>query len=339
MPKTAEFGVLTLPILRVTDDHRNRLIQALGQSQTTMSKSSFPSCHSLTRFVNGFFDGFYPHIPVVHLPTFKLEDCEPEIILAMAALGAQYRHEHRKAVLLFYAAKTTLQQNTHQRERRELDKGLSPGDRHTSDFYPETQGSHYQSMQEVMREAQCALYLIAFATWQSEPDIVREAFNLQSFLARCVRDCQLEDQELQQKNPSWHSWIQQESDRRVKLFSFALLNLHGIAFNTPPVILSDELQLRLPCSCFEWIAPNQEKWTKVYKSGNTQQMPVQEALSHLMKGSNEPHLLNSQPVPSPLANYILLHALIQRIMLVQQAFGPYTDEDRTLLNRQKESIR
>jgi hypothetical protein len=334
--------VLTLPILRVTDDHRNRLIEALEQSQTPMSTSSFPSCHSLTRFVNGFFDGFYPHIPVVHLPTFKLEDCEPEIVLAMAALGAQYRHEHRKAVLLFYAAKVTLQRNPHERERRETDKNLLPGDRHASNCYRETQRSHYQSMQyqEVMREARCALYLIAFATWQSEPDIVREAFNLQSFLARCVRECQLEEQQdTQQEYPSWHCWIQQEADRRVKLFSFALLNIHGIAFSTPPVILSDEVQLRLPCSCFEWIAPNQEKWAKVYKSGNAQQMPVQEALSHLMKGSNEPHLLNSQPVPSPLANYILLHALIQRIMLVQQAFGPYTDEDQTLLNRQKESIR
>jgi hypothetical protein len=339
--KLAEFGVLTLPILRVTDDHRNRLVQALEQSQTAVSKSSFPSCHSLTRFVNGFFDGFYPHIPVVHLPTFKLEDCEPEIILAMAALGAQYRHEHRKAVILFYAAKATLQQNTIERGNWELDKSLSPGDRH-GDFSRETQRSHYQSKQyrEVMREARCALYLIAFATWQCEPEILREAFNLQSFLARCVREGKLEEeQELHQETPSWHSWIQQESDRRVKLFSFALLNIHGIAFSTPPVILSDELQLRLPCSCFEWIAPHEERWAMVYKSGNAQQMSVQEALSHLMKGSNETHLVNSQPVPSPLANYILLHALIQRIMLVQQAFGPYMDEDQTLLNHQKDSIR
>ncbi|OJJ78823.1 uncharacterized protein ASPGLDRAFT_138064 [Aspergillus glaucus CBS 516.65] len=63
-------------------------------------------------------------------------------------------------------------------------------------------------------------------------------------------------------------------------------------------------------------------------------------LSHMLNGSHEPDLLNSKPVPSPLANCIILHALIQRIMLVQQAFNhPYTDEDHTLLNRQKEAIR
>ncbi|KAJ5338243.1 hypothetical protein N7452_004971 [Penicillium brevicompactum] len=331
----AEFGVLTLPILRVTEDHRNRLLQALGDSQTTISQSAFPSCHSLTRFVNGFFDGFYPHIPVVHLPTFRLEDTEPEIILSMAAIGAQYRHEHRKAVFLFYAAKSTLQRNTQERERKEMDRRLHSEDTSPSD--PDRQAKQYR---ELMREARCALYLIAFATWQSELDIVREAFNLQSLLARCVRECQLvEPQEPQQDPPSWQSWIQQEMDRRLKLFSYCLLNLHCIAFSTPPVILSDEIQLRLPCSCFEWIAPSPEKWAKVYKSGNARQMYVQEALSHLMKGSKEPQLLNSQPVPSPLANYLLLHALIQRIMLVQQAFNPYTDEDHNLLNHQKETIR
>ncbi|CAG8893443.1 unnamed protein product [Penicillium egyptiacum] len=336
----AEFGVLTLPIVRITDDHRNRLLRALGRSHTAMPEPLFPSCHSLTRFVNGFFDGFYPHIPVVHIPTFKAEDCEPEIVLAMAALGAQYRHEHRKAVLLFYAAKATLQQNAHERERMELNKNVRSGGGHAT--CPETQSSGFGNFpyRQLMRETRCALYLIAFATWQSEPEIVREAFNLQSFLARCVRECQLDEtQESLQQGLDWHSWVEKESDRRVKLFSFALLNLHGIAFGTPPVILSDEVHLRLPSTCFEWIAPNKDKWSMVHKLGNARQMLFQEALSHLLNGSHEPHLLNSQPVPSPLANYILLHALIQRIMLVQRAFNPYTDEDHTLLNRQKEVIR
>ncbi|KAJ5941938.1 hypothetical protein N7516_002106 [Penicillium verrucosum] len=339
--KLAEFGVLTLPIVRITDDHRNRLLRALGRSQTAMHEPLFPSCHSLTRFVNGFFDGFYPHMPVVHIPTFKAEDCEPEIILAMAALGAQYRHEHRKAVILFFwAAKETLQRNSQERERMELNNNIPSSAGQAT--CPQTRSSGLENLpyRQLMREARCALYLIAFATWQSEPDIIRDAFNLQSFLARCVRECQLnETEESLQPGLEWYSWVQQESDRRVKLFSFALLNIHSIAFATPPAILSDEVHLRLPCTCFEWIAPNKEKWSMVHKSGNAQQMLFQEALSHLLNGSHEPHLLNSQPVPSPLANYILLHALIQRIMLVQRAFNPHTDEDHTLLNHQKESSR
>jgi hypothetical protein len=77
----------------------------------------------------------------------------------------------------------------------------------------------------------------------------------------------------------------------------------------------------------------------VHKLDNAQQMPFQEALSQLMKSPSDTQALNSQPVPSPLANYILLHALIQRITLVQQAFGSYNDANDTLLNGQKEVIR
>lgn len=332
-----------MPIVRITDDHRNRLLRALGRTQTAMPESLFPSCHSLTRFVNGFFDGIYPHVPVVHIPTFKVEDCEPEIILAMAALGAQYRHEHRKAVLLFYAAKAALQQNAREREEMEFNKNVSSGSGHATYPHPETQNLGFEKLpyRELRREARCAVYLIAFATWQGEPDIIREALNLQSFLARCVRECQLDEtQQSIQQGLDWHSWVEQELDRRVKLFSFAILNPHSIAFSTPPVILSDEVHLRLPCSCFEWIAPNEEKWSLVHSSGNSQQMLFQEALSHMLNSSDEPQLLNSKPVPSPLANYILLHALIQRIILIQQAFNHlYTDEDHTLLNCQKEAIR
>lgn len=27
-------------------------------------------------FVNAFFDGFYPHMAILHIPTFKLDDCD-----------------------------------------------------------------------------------------------------------------------------------------------------------------------------------------------------------------------------------------------------------------------
>jgi hypothetical protein len=263
--------------------------------------------------MNGFFDGFYPHMPVVHIPTFKIEDCEPEISLAMSALGAQYRHEHRKAVLLFYAAKDTLQQISDENEVR------------------------YNT---VMRQARCAFFLIAFATWQSEETVVQEAFNLQSYLARCVRECQLEETPDTLVHISdWHEWVRQETDRRLKLFSFAILNLHSIAFSTPPVIMSDEINLRLPCTCLEWIAPNETKWTMVRRSIPQDQMLFQDAVGQLMQNSAEASSSGTHLIPSPLANYILLHALIQRIILAYQAFRSFNDSENTLMNGQKELLR
>lgn len=136
----------------------------------------------------------------------------------------------------------------------------------------------------------------------------------------------------------WQSWIQNESQRRVKFFSFVILNLHSIAFNSPPILLSDEINLRLPCTCIEWIAPNPTKWSIFRGTNHQEQMHLQDALLYVTRHPQDPHGLPSQPIPSPLANYIILHALLQRISLTYQAFGSYNTNNHTLLNSQKDSI-
>ncbi|TPR02442.1 Major Facilitator Superfamily protein [Aspergillus niger] len=337
----AEFGVLTFPILVVTNHHRERLSETLMLCHSTHAANNLPSCHSLSRFINGFFDGFYPHLPMVHIPTFKIEECEPEMLLAMCALGAESRHENRKAALLFHAAKDIL----HARGKEWADIEIASGASEGSSTFPNQQAfnSTDKIMQccRYMREARCAFLLVAFATWQREESIHREAFNLQSFLARCVRESQLKeaDDSSVTNTDSWHLWIQQETDRRVKLFSFSLLTLQSIAFGTPPAILADEINVRLPCSCLEWIAPNEQKWKHVRRPGHQEQMLFQDALCHVMKNTRDTNLKGTLPVPSPLSNYILLHAIIQRILLAYHTLGPYNDVNNTVLNGQKEVMR
>ncbi|KAH8433038.1 uncharacterized protein LDX57_010677 [Aspergillus melleus] len=258
----------------------------------------------------------------------------------MAALGAQYRHEHRKAVMLFYAAKAILKKEVNEREARALNIRYSSGPYTNTSTGQNTSSGNELPYNELMCETRCALYLIAFATWQSEPEIVREAFNLQSFLARCVREGGLtESEETPQAAPlDWHTWIEQETNRRLKLFSFAWLNLQSIAFGVPPIILIDEVHLRLPCTCIEWICPNQEKFSAIRSHGHQEQMLFPDALDHLGRGviSNTSF---SQPIPSPLANYILLHALIQKIALTHRAISWTLDRGNALLVALKENMR
>lgn len=77
----------------------------------------------------------------------------------------------------------------------------------------------------------------------------------------------------------------------------------------------------------------------VRSSGHREQMRFQDALVLLTRGSQEPTSVDSQPAPSTLANYILLHALIQRALLIHQAFRSNGDEENPLLLSQKEEIR
>jgi hypothetical protein len=341
---TAEFGVLTFPILTVTYQHRERLRQALMLCHSSETTSSLPSCHSLSRFANGFFDGFYPHLPMVHIPTFTITECEPEVLLAMCALGAEFRHENRKAVILFHAAKDVLQQKAREKEWSEVERIAGTVEGNATYLHQQAPTPSHDTLRyrKTMSEARCAFLLIAFAAWQCDETIAREAFNLQSFLARCVRECGLEEAEqpLNANTADWHFWIQEETDRRVKLFSFAFLNLQSIVFDTSPVILAGEINVRLPCSCLEWIAPNEQKWNLVRRRpDHREQMLFQDALCHVMKNPQDPSSKDTQPVPSPLANYILIHAIIQRIFLAYHLIGPYNDMNNVLMNGQKDIMR
>ncbi|KAK7753635.1 hypothetical protein SLS62_004493 [Diatrype stigma] len=60
----------------------------------------FPSRHTLTRFLDGYVSGFHEHFPILHLPTLTPTDLSPELLLAILAVGAQYRFEsHRSNAL------------------------------------------------------------------------------------------------------------------------------------------------------------------------------------------------------------------------------------------------
>jgi hypothetical protein len=49
-------------------------------------------------------------------------------------------------------------------------------------------------------------------------------------------------------------------------------------------------------------------------------MPFQQALSALLQGTSGANSVH--PVPSPIGNYILLHALLQRIHVVRELSFP-----------------
>jgi hypothetical protein len=73
-----------------------------------------------------------------------------------------------------------------------------------------------------------------------------------------------------------------------------------------------DLKLRLPCSELEWKASNSEAWQAI--SHRSEQPPLfQDYFVLLFKDSD------ATPVCSSLGSHVLIHALLQRIFLFQQA--------------------
>ncbi|CAK7234997.1 hypothetical protein SCUCBS95973_009121 [Sporothrix curviconia] len=227
-----------------------------------------------------------------------------ELVLAMAAVGAQYCFEAEQGLRLFRAARAIATERIRRRDSRiarDQDSpngplGLATGATTTS-----------APMDDLMQSGQALLLLMAMATWAKHKEILREALAIQSILASIVRDDGLRDS----SEISWESWARKESTLRTKYTVFCFFNLHCIVYDIPPLILNSELHMRLPCSTAAFKASSAAQWRA---AAQPRPLPFQDAVRRLF---------SSDPVRSPgrsaLGNYVLIHAIVQHIFFVRQS--------------------
>jgi hypothetical protein len=306
-----------------------------------------PSRHALTRYVTSYFEGFHTHMVFMHVHTWRVLDNPLELVLSIATIGAQYCFEHRNAERLFLAGRAVLLE----RLRQEGDK-FGPKTRSALSIWQGRATSGQASPRRLSRtrpfdEEECGpwepidtiralINLMGYATWEPKEWLVQEAFALQGLLAQALRDLGLEEEQQELRGTSdftslqasWLAWVRQESVRRTKLIAFSFIHIHSVAYNVYPVLRSNEIRLRLPCSTKEWKAPTARQWQSARREVETQQLPFQEALSILLRNEDSSVPLN--PIPTPLGNYLLLHGLLQRIYLVRDLSLPIMDQSASL---------
>lgn len=290
-----ELGPVLCP-WKVSDDQRTNIFAALLPFQARLTGFGLPSHLQLGRYITPFFEVFQDHLPVIHPVSFGPPQFHkhPGLFLAMAAIGALYRYENRTAMELFHAGKEVVLQTWQ-------DEETSGADDDACLEHAITQ----------MRTAQAALLLDSFAVYQCENRTAKDTLTLQSLLASYLRT----DSSLSKYSGSsdWYEWMMHESYRRTKLGIFFVLNIHTIYLNAPPIVLSSQLDVDLPCSTAEWLAPSESVW-KDAVSRSPDAVSFQNALSTLFSGSP----VDKQLHFSPFANLVLIHALQQRIYLTRQ---------------------
>jgi hypothetical protein len=315
--------------LRVNSDIRACFNAQVEKYQHIIPDFVLPSRHTLSRYIIAFFEGFHSHLQFLHAPTFRLDNCPIELILAICATGAQYCFEHRNAKALFRAAKAivleTLSKETH--SIRGKAGSVPPLESLRSQLFrqprsplalPPNSAHPISRSYNPMDTIRCLLILMGYATWE-DSELLCEALKLQSLLVHCLREVGLwETQEISASaaDLSWIDWSEQESVRRTKLVSFTFIHVHSIAYNVYPALRSNEIHLRLPCSTKEWNAPSAAKWQAARLNIEAEQLHFQDALSRLLTKSESNTHIN--PIPAPLGNYILLHGLLQRIHLIRE---------------------
>jgi hypothetical protein len=114
-------------------DHREVQIKLVEFSAVLPQGFTLPSRHTLSRFIEGYISGFHQHLPFLHIPTLIASKCVPELLLAIVAVGAQYRFESNKGNNLWYAARAIAFEQTRRRHSQKVEDILSsPMSRSTS---------------------------------------------------------------------------------------------------------------------------------------------------------------------------------------------------------------
>lgn len=158
---------------------------------------------------------------------------------------------------------------------------------------------------------------LAFSSWDWKAGLLKDASIFQGALAQCVRDDGLTETEDDLSEHNWAKWISIEGKRRARSIAMAYLNLQSVTYNTPPMLLNNEIHLRLPCSASKWDAKDANRWREE-KSRSTYSVFFQDALHTVISRSGDSGLQQDLSVLSPLAQFILLQGIIQRIFLVRQ---------------------
>ncbi|KAK7699862.1 hypothetical protein SLS64_011292 [Diaporthe eres] len=263
------------------------------------------------------------------MPTFRVTNYprSPELVLALLAVGAQYRYEYSRALSLYRSGRAIVLGRMQSGELSSVGHIGPPN--LPSERRSREDGASVTTTDPVDTFG-AILLLSTFASWQGDPALVRESLEYQHLLARLARDCGLcEEQPLDVDGDAdgddWLEWVPRESSRRTKFSVSTFLNLQSIALGLPPVLLSNEINLRLPTSCRQWLAQDQQSWLAA-REETPQATYFRDVLCRLCTDSGDDDGLDHggnkdtepMPVTTPFGNFVLIHALLQRLVLSWQ---------------------
>lgn len=282
----------------VTEQYRDRIVALLQDySNVLPPNTSIPSRHALSRCITGYFIGFHDHYPFMHIPTFSIDAMTLPLFLSMAALGARYCREPDTSNSLYQVAKPA----TLEHFRRQFQSPKETADKDD---------------QDLLETVQALLLLTSVSMWFERNPPFHEALYIRSFMETLVRQGGLNI--LPDWDGSWESWIQRERVKRTKLIVFCFFNIQTIVFDLPPMILTEEIQLDLPCTEGEWQAANAALWQEERRQRKNEPK-FQDALWSLFcrspDGGEGRGALESF---TSLGGYVLIHAIIQNIWFMQK---------------------
>lgn len=259
-------------LLEVSTHSRSILSGRLERFRHIIPESFvLPTRHALSRYLSGYVTGFHEHLPFLHIPTISTSSASVELVLAIAAVGAQYCREPEKSVQIFHAAEAVAMESVRERDCKNAIRAGQNNERLSSGLHHGQETSHYSAaafqispdlLGKPIETAQALLLLMAMATWFEHTTLARAAMTMRSQLESLVHDEGLGSKHMEQ-DTSWENWVEHEGSKRTKFIIYCFFNLHCITFDIPPLILNRTLRMDLPCSEAQWKSASAENWIQI----------------------------------------------------------------------------
>ncbi|KPI36952.1 uncharacterized protein AB675_5977 [Cyphellophora attinorum] len=317
---------------RISGSDYKTIVNGIQDFREVLPRSFvFLTRHTMSRFLEGCFRGFLEHFPFIHFATFSVANTAPELLLAMAGIGAEFRFERHRSPPLFYAAKAILEERIRRHKFWSSAASIVPPPASTNEASSPAQiktpgsGSEQQFFQETGNEVlvrwgqlqtlQAMIIVLAMGAWNSE-SLLREAMTLSSLAASLIRDSGKLARPQESPPTNWSDWAFHESLKRTKFMYYSILQLMSVAYNIPPQIYTAEIECDLPSSADEWTASDATSWMVARKETTVREVSFQDIFGQLFypTGPSVAHI-------SRFGSYVLLLGLLQAIITKRQTMA------------------
>ncbi|KAL3469556.1 fungal-specific transcription factor domain-containing protein [Aspergillus californicus] len=300
-------------------------------SFTAIFPSSFllPSRHILSRYLEGYFRYLHHHLPFLHAPTFSAATVVPELLLALAAVGALYKFEHARGYRLYEASQAIVTWRLRQPKAFTLTRLTTTSPRYAAPGSsndapdalaapnPHRSNTPTRGLDDGLQLLQALLVSVVLTSW-GDGSLVSHSLAMSSQLSAMARDAGISDIETAVHEPStWREWISHEERKRTLYVAYILTNLQCLVFNVPPLLPNQDIGLNLPGPTSAWKASNEMDWARSIRKEALTQYSFQKSLGDLLNGTP----VMQKGGATALGNLLLMHGILQQIYFARYTFN------------------
>jgi hypothetical protein len=284
-PGTSESGIPESIISRWR--HLQLLKTLLKMGVDIANASSFLDLDRMPIYITSFWKHFDPQFPILHKPTFAVEETHDLLLLAIFVTGAQILRRIQGEQTTDTSPDFVIASNL----RYEIYKMAN-------------------STPLVLWIPQALLILEVYEMLCPTREIYRRECIHHDMLINLIQEAGwLTEPPSTRAEPSWFEWAQREGARRVVFATFYLDLIHALTFSRPTKIIVFGMHRRLPCDNAFWSAVSAEELSRVVSSRGREPQPF---LRHCLDQVLQRQLVLTNPFGSNLVMASLLSMIWSR---------------------------